>query len=240
MASLSTQATASIHSQSTEDNLVEETRSVGYVHKINLTCDGTLSIDIGFIPKLIVQAPEAWMPYILTTTNGSTLTLGVETPPAGETPTVPLVVFFYLTTTRVKDVNLTSGVLTAGNLASSNLTIGASGGSQVTLTDQNLTTLNTTISGSACCQLSGTASTQSHGLSGSGKFCGFSLQGSTVKVTASASTLGLVYAQKSLTATASGSATVVYDGNPTTVKPQTSGSGQVIPASSWKGNSLCN
>lgn len=124
-------------------------------------------------------------------------------------------------------INGSGSIVTNGAWVGDELELRVNGNGNI-ITHHQVQALIASISGSGTISLSGTALLADFYISGSGKINGFDFTSEKAKLVLSGS--GNIYCgvEKELYAAVSGSGNIYYKGNPTTVRTQISGSGQII------------
>ena len=185
--------------------VVTESRTISGVNAVVATGSGTLVVEQGDVESLTITADDNILPLLTSTVLGGKLTLGTR--PNSSFSTRSDIVY----KVTVKTLN----------------EVGISGSANGTVTGVKADTFKVVLTGSGNLTASGSAAAQDIMTSGSGNFHGDALTGAKVNAKTSGSGNITVNVSEELNANTSGSGNVYYMGNPTTVNPTSSGSGNV-------------
>ena len=185
-------------------NMVSETRPVRGFSSIELASSAEVSISIGERESVVVKTDDNILPYIRTNVRGSTLVIDTKPGISLNTDRIQVIV----TMKSLQEASLTgSGSITADGLNEKDVKFNLPGSGDITAT--------------------GTAQMVTIQLNGSGNIqCG-DLQVKSADVTIKGSGNVTVNASESLVARIPGSGNINYRGNPSNVKQNVTGSGNI-------------
>jgi hypothetical protein len=186
--------------------VVTESRTISGVNAVVATGSGRLIVEQGDVDSLTITADDNILPLLTSTVLGGKLTLGMR---QGSSFSTRSDIVYKVT---VKTLN----------------EVGISGSANGILTNVKTDSFKVVLSGSGNLTASGSAATQDIVTSGSGNFNGDALTGAKVNARTSGSGNITVNASEELNASTSGSGNIYYKGNPSTVNPNSSGSGKVM------------
>ncbi len=204
------------------DPVVQERPSLPFT---DVVAQGSFTVYIvaDSVNRVIVKCESNILPYLYTTTNGSTITIGYK---SGYNIHEHNPVEVYLHTPELQSVKLSgSGRVECGSLVTDLVSLNISGSGTIT-GDFESATLDAFISGSGNMILTGTAGTSQLTISGSGDIDAQSLAIEHCSADISGSGNIIVVVSKTLDAVISGSGNIFYHGNPA-ITSHITGSGKV-------------
>jgi hypothetical protein len=184
-----------------------ETRSVQEFTAIELAGSGDVTVTIGEIQSVVVEADDNILPLIETNVKGGKLVISTK-PFTSINPNLPV------------RVTVTVKVLEAAKV---------SGSGNITIQGLMAKAVRFDLPGSGNISAAGTTEKVTISLNGSGNILCDDLKAQSAIVDLNGSGTINVYASESLDATIKGSGTVQYSGNPAHIKQSVSGSGTIIP-----------
>ncbi len=207
-------------------NVTKENREVAGVTSVNLAMPGDLTILLGDIESLTVEAESNLLPYIESKVSNGELTIGT-TPGANLLPILPL--RYILTIKSLQGIrNSSSGNILASALQGIDMHVSNSSSGKITLDGLTAETLEVEISSSGNLDIgSGQVVRQSITIASSGNYTAPDLKSSITDCKISSSGNATIWVTEQLIANISSSGNVNYYGSPTT-KVETSSSGGVI------------
>jgi hypothetical protein len=192
-------------------NVVTETRDIdGPVTEISMSGIGTASVTVGEELSVTVETDDNVQEYVSTTVNDGILNLRIDTAPGAA-------------------LNPTDGIEYTVTLPELNR-LDIRGVTRASVSGVSSETLEVSVSGTATATVSGETDDLTVDVTGTGNFRGFDLTSTTATVNVSGATTAQVRVTDSLTADASGTSTVIYQGDPENVETETGGTGEVISA----------
>ena len=198
-------------------------RELTDLHSVVLQTSGDLTIRIGTDEELAVTAGTNVVDDLTSDITDGTLVLGTR-----PNRSVNGSISYTLTVPALTGIEIEGSgnvIGTAVLAGDARLTISGSG--TATLTDLELSDLSADLSGSGDMVLSGTSSTTTVELSGSGDYDASALTAAHISVDSSGSGSVRVNVTEHLSVTSSGSGDVAYSGNPAQVDRNATGSGEV-------------
>jgi hypothetical protein len=176
------------------------------------------------VSRCEVEADDRWLPYIFTEVRNGKLVIYSERCLRGSSP-----VKIYLSTDRINDLIMTgSGLIYGENIFRQdylNVRLVGSGKIDVEVDAREVWT---SVDGSGIAQLAGYANNGRYDMTGSGSIRAFDLRNQFCYATLSGSGSIDIWAERSLDVVISGSGTVRYAGNPSSINQRISGSGRLI------------
>ena len=200
-----------------------EDRAIQGVTAVRLLTSGDLHITVGQSEALTITAGANLLVGLTTQVIDGTLILDRKSS-AVDTGEIS----YDLTVPPMTSVELEgSGSIDGIGVLTGDAQVNASGSGSTTLTALDLTSVVVDLSGSGDVQLTGTAESSQVTLSGSGRYDGAQLATGDTDIETSGSGDASVDVTGRLGATVSGSGSITYTGNPTTVDRDASGSGDI-------------
>ncbi|MGB9979659.1 head GIN domain-containing protein [Methanobacterium sp.] len=203
-------------------NVINQSQNVSGFNQVSVDGSGTLIITQGDKESLTIEAEDNLMQYIKTNISSNALNIHIDKSIA---PTKPIK--YYLT---VKDLNSITysggGKIQSNGLKTNSLTININGAAEGNLTNLNVNTLKTIISGAGRLFMSGNANNQDIHVSGAGEFNAGNLNSKIVTITISGAGKGTIKVSNSLNAIVNGAGDISYIGNPQVTK-QLNGAGDI-------------
>lgn len=205
----------------------KETRTVGTFTSISASAGLNVFIKKGSTSSVVVEADEKRLDKVKTEVKNGTLKLDVESKSwtwgSGNSE-----VNVYVTYTSLNAISVSGGVdlESEGILTSDNLSIAASGGSDMKL-EINVKDLNISLSGGADLVLKGKADKVEINASGGSDLSAYGLTCQDANIKASGGADVEITVDKSLNANASGAADISYKGKVKDVKANKSGGASV-------------
>lgn len=205
-------------------NLVTESRQVSNFDRIALSGSGEVILTQDGSESLRIEADDNVMKYIEAEVEARTLKLGFKNG-VNIISTTKLV--FYVSVDNLTSLKVSgSGDFQADTIEADRLAVDISGSGSVQISELLAKDVSAEISGSGRIDLTGEVDTQEIDLSGSGKYLGGDLCSESVKVSVSGSGVATVCATERLDSSTSGSGSVNYYGQPSSVNTSGSGSGK--------------
>lgn len=208
-------------------NIQTEARPVSGFDRVMFAGNGELVITQGDTESLTVEADDNLLPLIKTEVKNGELFIGFDKEDWDTfyRPSQPI--RFNLALDDLSALTLSgSGRATMAELIADHLLIEVSGSGSVEVDQLQASDLSLVLSGSGQVELSGQATLQEVGISGSGTYHGGDLESQTASVSSSGSGSGTLWVRESLEAKLSGSGSVSYYGSPA-VTSESSGSGSL-------------
>ena len=213
--------------------IIEETRDIDIIHGVNLATIGTLTIEVGDAPSLLISAEDNILPLITTEVRGGVLIIETE-PRTNLRTTRP--VRYTLTVTSLDEVFASSsGDIIAPDLNAETFTLNLSSSGDVTLGELTCERLTVVVSSSGDAEIAGATGDvidvalsssgkltlrdgaferQTVRLSSSGDYDARRVRTQEADLTLSSSGSATVWVEQSLTASLSSSGNVRYAGDP--------------------------
>lgn len=192
---------------------VREERPVKDFNRVQMAGVGKLEISQGSQEKLVVEADEAYLPYLNTRVENGTLILG-ETQP-GIIFTNMDQITYTLTVKQLQGISLSGlGNVESGPLTASSMDIQVSGSGDIVIENLQADALNVQISGLGSARLTGKVTRQQVSISGSGHYEASGLESDDVVATISGLGSMEIWAKNTLKAAISGSGNIAYYGEP--------------------------
>jgi len=199
-------------------------RAVSGVHAVALETSGDLVINVGDEQRLTIDAGANVIDGLTSDVVDGTLVLGGKSGAWFGGP-----IRYTLTVAGLDRIELAgSGNVTGAGVLAGEAALLVSGSGSATVSDVRLTGLTADLSGSGGATVTGSATTSTVTVSGSGDFDGSGLASEQATVEVSGSGQARVDVSGTLAATVTGSGDVVYTGQPDSVQRDRSGSGQII------------
>ncbi len=210
-------------------NVITETRQVSSFDSIDLSGSGEVIVTQGGSESLTIETDDNVMQYVRAEVEGGTLKLGLVTGiQTGVNVQSTSRLVFYVGVDDLKGLNISgSGHIESDGVDTNSLGAVVSGSGNIQIAELSASEVKTEISGSGEINLAGDVSAQNVTISGSGKYQGGDLCSETVKVSVSGSGNATVCATESLDADVSGSGSVNYYGQPSSINTSGSGSGKI-------------
>jgi hypothetical protein len=207
-------------------NRVTETREVSGFDEVLLAGSGELYLEQGAEESLTVTADDNIMQYLKTDVEGDTLVLGFKD---NVNVSLRTPVVFKLTVRDLTSVTLAgSGKVVAQPLDTTKLTINLPGSGEMRFEKVETGSLHATIAGSGTIEVeSGSAESEEINMVGSGDFKGKDFKVTDASTIIAGSGNIDVNCNGELNAKILGSGNVRYYGDPTSVKLDTAGSGEI-------------
>ncbi len=199
-------------------------RPVAGFHAVQLTTSGDLTIQVGDVEGLTIEAGATVIDGLSSDVVDGTLVLGGRSGAwfGGS-------IRYTLTVRGLDRIDLEgSGDVTGSGVLAGDAALSVSGSGSATVSDVRATSLTSDLSGSGGATVTGSTTTSTVTVSGSGDYDGSGLAAGRATVEVSGSGQARVDVSGPLTATVSGSGDVIYTGNPTSVQRDRSGSGDVV------------
>lgn len=190
--------------------------AISGIGQVIVTQDGTESVS--------VETDDNIMEHIRVEVQGSTLELGTQ-PNVSVSPTE---LSFEVRVDELVGIAVSgAAVFTCDSVEAAQLEIRNSGAGTIVIDNVEATTLTVDISGSGDVQLAGAVEEQIVDISGAGDYGGGDLLSDVTRISVSGAGNSRVWVLDRLDATVSGSGSVSYYGEPTTLETDISGSGNV-------------
>jgi len=200
-------------------------RTIQGATAVQLLTSGDLTVTVGQQEALSVTAGANQLVGLTSQVIDGTLILDNKS-----TDTYTGDISYALTVPPLVGVQLSgSGSVTGVGVLTGDAQVTGSGSGAATLTGLALSSVVVDLSGSGDVQLAGQARTSRVTLTGSGRYDGSALVTEQTDIDTSGSGEASVNVTARLGATASGSGTITYTGNPLDVTKQSSGSGGIAP-----------
>ena len=206
-------------------DMTTETRDVSGFTRIVLEGSGSVVVEVSGTQSLTIEAEDNLISHLTSDVSNGTLTLGTD---ASISPTREIV--YSVGVAALDGVIIEgSGNVTAGNVETDSFEAAISGSGSINIDAITVETFDGSISGSGRIEVSGSTTDLTVSIPGSGTFSGADMEatGATVKISGSGD--AVVNVTVSLITDVSGSGSVEYLGNPTSVHTDISGSGSVEP-----------
>jgi hypothetical protein len=207
--------------------IVTESRSVRDFTGVNFSGFGELTLVQGEDEGLTIETDENLLPYLRTTVERGTLTIGLD-----DTLWLPMIrptdsIRYRLTVKTLTNLALAgAGMIAADRLTTDQLTLAASGAGEITIADLTADEVSVEMSGAGTVALAGAAAHQTVELSGLGSYEAGDLTSETANVTLSGAGGATVWVTGRLDAEMSGAGSIRYYGAPQ-VHSESSGVGEV-------------
>lgn len=199
-------------------------RPISGVNAVQLETSGDLTITVGDMEQLTIEAGATVIDGLTSDVLDGTLVLGAHSG-AGIGGSIR----YTLTVPELDRIDLSgSGTVTGAAVLAGAGTLAVSGSGSATLSGLRLTDLTADLSGSGGLTVTGSATSAAVTISGSGDFDGSGLATERATVEVSGSGRARVAVSGTLAATVSGSGDVIYTGNPDSVQRDVTGSGQIV------------
>jgi len=206
-------------------NLVTETRQVSGFDRIDLSGSGTVVVTQGAGETLTIETDDNVLEYVLSDVENGTLKLGFK---SGVNIINTTRLVFNVGVDDLTRLDISgSGSIEVDRLETDHLDIDVSGSGEVQISELTSGRVKLSISGSGIIDLTGDVPVQDVSVSGSGRHQGSDLCGESVTVIVSGSGGATVCATETLDAEVSGSGSVSYYGDPSSVTRSGSGSGVI-------------
>jgi len=194
--------------------VVEETRSVSGISKVDLAMPGTLHISIGSSEELQIEAEDNLLEYIQTNVQGNTLRIETQ---RGINLQAPRPIEYYLTVAELEAVDISSsGDVEVKDLESESFSASISSSGNLLISNLVGDSLQVKISSSGDLDiLGGEVREQNIRLSSSGEYRARDLASTGVDVNLSSSGDATLRVSERLTGRLSSSGNLYYIGNPT-------------------------
>lgn len=208
-------------------NVVTEERAVSDFTAVDFSGIGELTIVQGETDALTIETDDNLLPYIQTTVDRGTLTIGFE-----NGVVVPILrpthsIRYQLTLRTLTDLNLSgAGTAEAATITTDQLTLNQSGAGQITIDDLSADTLAVNLSGAGRVELAGEVTQQTVSLSGLGAYEAGGLASQIAGLSLSGAGSATVWVTEQLDVELSGAGSIRYYGSPQ-VSADTSGVGNV-------------
>ncbi len=200
-------------------------RSVAGVTAVRVLTSGDLTITAGATQTLSITAGRDQLVSLTSQVVDGTLILDKKSNdfPDGQ-------IRYALTVPPLGSVELSgSGGAEGVGVLTGDAQVVVTGSGAAVLTGLRLTSVVVDLTGSGDVQLAGTAGTQRVTVTGSGNYQGAGLVSTDAEVRASGSGNVQVTVSGTLSATATGSGNITYNGNPAQVQKSSTGSGDIAP-----------
>jgi hypothetical protein len=207
--------------------IATEERTVAGFQSVSLNAPAVVTVIQGSPTHIQVTADDNILPLITTTVRNGVLSIGYTRPCVRPTSAVQVQVVS-------PDINGLS-ILGAGDIRSDGIITGSTLTSSITGSGNmnlaaDVTTLKSSITGTGTVVLTGSADDLSLSIPGAGTIDASRLKATRVTVEILGSGNALVDVVQSLTVKITGSGTVVYTGNPSTIEQSVTGSGTIRKA----------
>jgi len=205
--------------------VASEERPVSGISGVELSMNGTLTIELGDTEALVIEAEENLLPYIETAMRGDTLLIRTE---PGTNIQSTRSIEFRLTVTELTDLRVSSsGDIYAPALEGNRCNLEISSSGRIWLESVDCTTLTVDISSSGEVDIGGgSAEQQNIRISSSGDYRARDVAGSDADIAISSSGSATVNVSERITGTISSSGNIYYLGDPS-LDVRTSSSGKV-------------
>lgn len=198
-------------------NVVTEERPVRDFTAVNFTGFGELTLIQGETEALTIETDDNLLPYIKTTVDQGTLTIGFD-----DGLSIPLFkptqsIRYQLTVKTLTVLELSgAGTVVAAPLTTDHLTLVESGAGAIKLANLTADAITVEMSGAGSVDLAGAVTQQTVVLSGLGNYEASDLASQITEVTLSGAGEATVWASEQLDAEMSGAGSISYYGSPQT------------------------
>ena len=216
-----------IHIVNGSGKVVTEPRAVSDFTAVEFSGFGELTLVQGETEALTIETDDNLLPYIKTTVNGGTLTIGFD-----DGITVPIMrptqsIRYQLTVKTLTHLELSgAGIVAAAQLTADHLVLGESGVGEIKIAKLAASEVTVNMSGAGAVQLAGQVVRQTVEMSGLGTYAAGDLASQTAEVTLSGAGTATVWASEHLTTNLSGAGSIRYYGSPQT-SAESSGIGKL-------------
>ena len=206
-----------LHVISGSGNVVHESRPVSDFTAVNFTGFGELTLVQGETTALTIETDDNLLPYIKTTVDQGTLTIGFD-----DGLSLPLMqptdsIRYQLTVKTLTDLVLSgAGTVAAAQLTTDHLTLVESGAGTIKPANLSADAITVEMSGAGAIALAGAVTEQTVTLSGLGNYEATDLASQIAEVTLSGAGEATVWVSEQLDAEMSGAGTINYYGSPQT------------------------
>lgn len=205
-------------------NVISEERNVGYFSGLKLFGSGKVYVTQGSGPHLEIQAEDNIMPIIRTRVEGETLVVDNE---HSYSSSIGIKIFITMPDIRGIELHGAWKLFGQNRFDTGNLDLEITGAGRI---EMNLDAdhIFTEISGAGSVHLAGSADSHSLVIAGAGELRAEDLEVKVYDIVVSGAGNCRVYVLQSMTVSISGSGSVYYRGNPSSVNSSISGSGKVV------------
>lgn len=204
-------------------DVISESREVSGFTQIVLRGRGRVSLEVTGEESLTIEADANLMPLLTTQVEDGVLELG-----ATEAISPSSDIVYTITVSSLEGVSVQgSGELNAPDVEAPTFEATVSGSGRLFLPELSADELVVRISGSGDAELSGSTEHLELDVSGSGSYLGEGLVSTTAEVGVSGAGEAVVNVSEELEASASGSGSIVYLGDPESVESSVSDSGEI-------------
>lgn len=210
-------------------NVITEIRQVSNFASIELNGSGQVIVTQGGSESLTIETDDNVMEHIKAEVEGGTLKLGLVTgTQTGVNIQSTSRLVFHVGVDDLEGLTVSgSGHMESEMIESDRLEATVNGSGEIQIDELSASQVNAEINGSGEIGLAGDLTAQEITVGGSGKYVGGNLCSGSVKVSVSGSGNATVCVNESLDADVSGSGSVNYYGQPSSVNSSNSGSGKI-------------